>query len=601
VEHRVLIVDDLPEYADLIRLQIRRLGFPTEIAHSGAQAMKVIQAGFLGIIVLDVMLPDVEGLELLNRIQEVSKDSPIIIITAHGTIDLATEAIKQGAYDFILKENLGDRLELSVKNAARALELSTRVEHLSAELQDRSGFHNIISQSSKMKRIFETLRQVVDSNVSVLIQGESGTGKELVAKAIHFSSSRARGPFIAINCAGIPSSLLESELFGYEKGAFTGADQRRVGKFEAANGGTIFLDEIGEMDLNLQSKLLRVVQEREVEPLGSNESRPLDIRVLSATNRELLVEVDEKRFREDLYYRLAVFPIILPPLRDRREDIILLAQHFIERIVKEEPNKSSRTLSKKALQALDRYHFPGNVRELENVISHAMVTATGTHIQLEDLPALVLHGRASKQIPAYGGPSQNEVKYQALVEQLKARVESYEARIFELNKKLEVKLTGYQDSLETIAHLSREEAASRLEDEVFDERFQLRERELIDSWSEELAQVRALEDEYTEKLRGLARMTRAEAENLIMRTASEDLDEDTRLQIAKHFDFDTLLKLGVPIPEKMPPFEEVEKSVFTHTWRVCDKNVKKAAEVLGVSRPRIYRKLGDQIRRGERR
>ena len=599
MEHRVLIVDDLPEYADLIRLQLRRLGFTTQMAHSGAQAMKIVQAGFLGIIVLDVMLPDVEGLELLNRIQEITRESPIIIITAHGTIDLATEAIKQGAYDFILKENLGDRLELSVKNAARALELSTRVEHLSAELQQRSGFHNIISQSAKMTRIFETLRQVVDSNVSVLIQGESGTGKELVARAIHFSSNRARGPFIAINCAGIPSSLLESELFGYEKGAFTGADQSRVGKFEAANGGTIFLDEIAEMDLNLQSKLLRVVQEREVQPLGSNESRPLDIRVLSATNRELLVEAEEKRFREDLYYRLAVFPITLPPLRERREDIIVLAQHFIKRIVEEEPNKSARKLSKKALEALDRYHFPGNVRELENVISHAMVTATGSHIQIEDLPVQILRGRTVKQIPSYGGPSQNEVKYQALVEQLKTRVESYEARIFELNKKLEVKLTGYQSSLESIAQLSREEAAARLDDEVIDERFEERERELVDKWSKEITQVRELEEEYNAKLRELARMTRGEAENLVMQTASEELDDETRLQIAKHFDFDTLLRLGIPIPEKMPSFEEVERSVFAHAWRVCDKNVKKAAEILQVSRPRLYRKLGDKIRRGE--
>jgi DNA-binding NtrC family response regulator len=385
MEHRVLIVDDVPELAALLERQIRKHGFEPVVANTGAQALVVARSGFRGIILLDLMLPDVNGLELLDELQAIDKDNPVLIMTAHGTVDLATEALKKGALDFLEKDKLTERLVVSLKNASRSIHYSNLVQRLSEELEERFQYHHIISHSSQMKRIVETLKQIEDSNVTVLIQGESGTGKELVARAIHFRSSRRKGPFVAINCAGIPASLLESELFGYQKGAFTGATQNKIGKFEAANGGTIFLDEISEMDPNLQSKILRVLQEREVEPLGSNEHRKLDLRIVSATNRVLIDEVRAGRFREDLYYRLSVFPILLPPLRERAGDVVLLAGHFVEKFCTEE-GKHIKGFSREAIDALEAYNYPGNVRELENIISHAVVVASGERIEPDDLP-----------------------------------------------------------------------------------------------------------------------------------------------------------------------------------------------------------------------
>lgn len=385
MEHRVLIVDDVPELAALLERQIRKHGFEPVVANTGAQALVVARSGFRGIILLDLMLPDVNGLELLDELQAIDKDNPVLIMTAHGTVDLATEALKKGAHDFLEKDKLTERLVVALKNAVRTIDLSSRVQHLSEELEGKHLYHHIISHSWQMKKIIETLRQIEDSNVTVLIQGDSGTGKELVAHAIHYGSSRRKGPLVAINCAGIPPSLLESELFGYVRGAFTGANQNKIGKFEAANGGTIFLDEISEMDLNLQSKLLRVIQEREVEPLGSNVRRRLDIRFLSATNRILLDDVRYGRFREDLYYRLSVFPIILPPLRERIGDIALLANHFIQRFATEE-HKNIAGFTSIAMEALEAHNYPGNVRELENIVRHAAAIATGTTIDIGDLP-----------------------------------------------------------------------------------------------------------------------------------------------------------------------------------------------------------------------
>jgi len=385
MDQRVLIVDDVPELAALLERQIRKHGFETVVANTGAQALAVARSGFLGIILLDLMLPDVNGLELLDELQAINKDNPVLIMTAHATVDLATEALKKGALDFLEKDKLTERLVVSLKNASRSIHYSNLVQRLSEELEERFQYHHIISHSAPMKRIIETLKQIEDSNVTVLIQGESGTGKELVARAIHFRSSRRKGPFVAINCAGIPAALLESELFGYQKGAFTGATQNKIGKFEAANGGTIFLDEISEMDPNLQSKLLRVLQEREVEPLGSIEKRKLDLRIVSATNRVLIEEVKSGRFREDLYYRLSVFPILLPPLRERSGDVALLASHFAEKYGSEE-GKNIRGFSREAIDALESYDYPGNVRELENIISHAVVVAAGERIEPDDLP-----------------------------------------------------------------------------------------------------------------------------------------------------------------------------------------------------------------------
>ena len=433
MEHRVLIVDDVPELAALLERQIRRHGFEPVVANTGAQALAVVRSGFHGIILLDLMLPDVNGLDLLDELQAHDKDNPVLIMTAHGTVDLATEALKKGAIDFLEKDKLTERLVVALKNASRSIQYSTLVQRLSEELEERFQYHHIVGHSAQMKRIIDTLKQIEDSNVTVLIQGESGTGKELVARAIHVRSSRRKGPFVAINCAGIPATLLESELFGYQKGAFTGAVTNKIGKFEAANGGTIFLDEISEMDPNLQSKLLRVLQEREVEPLGSNERRKLDLRIVSATNRVLLDEVHGGRFREDLYYRLSVFPIQLPPLRDRVGDVALLASHFAAKLGTEE-GKTIRGFSGEAIDTLEAYDFPGNVRELENIISHAVVVASGERIELNDLPPHVRQRR-----PVTG----------------QFRAVTRPAGPFDLRRTLQVAFPA-EDTVPTLAELERE-------------------------------------------------------------------------------------------------------------------------------------------------
>ena len=361
------------------------------IAHPNVQFLS--KALLLALpLLLDLNLPDFKGLDLFSAIRKLNDAIPIIIITAHGSVDVAIEAIRQGAFDFLVKtDSLLERVFVATNNAFKQLELSSQLAQLSNELGARYKFQQIISVSEPMKRVFATLSHAVDSRVTVLIQGDSGTGKELVAKALHYNGDRNKGPFVPINVAGIPETLLESELFGHEKGAFTGANMRRRGKFEEANRGTLFLDEIGEMPLALQSKLLRALQEREIERLGGNERIKLDVRIVCATNRDLLHEVQQGRFREDLYYRLAVFPIQLPPLRERVEDIPVLAHHFLRKCSKEEGKKLSG-FTPEALAALRVYPFPGNVRELENLVSHAVVVAPGPDIRTNDLPPHIGNG-----------------------------------------------------------------------------------------------------------------------------------------------------------------------------------------------------------------
>ncbi|MBT9558435.1 MAG: sigma-54-dependent Fis family transcriptional regulator, partial [Myxococcales bacterium] len=314
---------------------------------------------------------------------------PVIIITAHGTIDVAIEAIRLGAFDFLAKTDAFlERVFVATKNAFNQMELQSRLRELSNELKTKYNFDQIVSQSEQMKPVFELMRHAVDSRVTVLVQGESGTGKELIARALHYSGSRAQGPFVPVNCAGIPETLLESELFGYEKGAFTGATARKRGKFELAHHGTLFLDEIGEMPMLLQTKLLRALQERSIERLGGNELVELDVRFVCATNRDLRAEVKAGRFREDLFYRLAVFPITVPPLRDRRGDITVLATHFLQKLAREE-KKQLDGFDVEALQALIEYDYPGNVRELQNIVAHAVVVAGGPKLRLRDLPHML--------------------------------------------------------------------------------------------------------------------------------------------------------------------------------------------------------------------
>ncbi|QSE96720.1 sigma-54-dependent transcriptional regulator [Fulvivirga lutea] len=338
------------------------------------------------IITLDYTLPDMAGEDVLKEIQRVDPNIPVIIISAQEKIGTAVELLKSGAYDYIIKdEDTKDRLLNTINNARKNISLTKQIDHLRQEITEKYEFDNsIIGNSSALKKVFSLLEKAVKTNITVSITGETGTGKELAAKAIHYNSKRKKESFVAVNIAAIPKDLMESELFGYEKGAFTGANTRRIGKFEEAEGGTIFLDEIGEMDLNLQAKLLRVIQERELSRIGGNEVIKLDFRLIVATHRDLAQMVKDGAFREDLYYRLLGLPIHLPPLRERDRDIILLSKFFMEQFAKEN-DLSTLTLSHDAQTKLLGYPFPGNIRELKSIIELSAVMANNNEITADDI------------------------------------------------------------------------------------------------------------------------------------------------------------------------------------------------------------------------
>jgi DNA-binding NtrC family response regulator len=388
-KRQVLIIDDEADLSRVLEYNLGRQGYDVSVAQTGAQGLKLVEAGFSGVVLLDLRLPDREGLDLVTPILDASPGSRIVMISAHGSVDVALEATRRGAYDFVSKAgDLLGRVTVSLKNAFRDRDMTATVTRLEAEVSGRHRFGQIAARSRAMGHVFDTLNHLVDSKVTVLLTGESGTGKELAARAIHAKGPRREGPFVAVNCAGIPDTLLESELFGHERGAFTGAVATTRGKFEQSDGGTIFLDEIGEMPLALQSKILRVLQERKVERVGGSAERPVDLRVISATNRDLLAMMHAGQFREDLYYRLAVFPVHLPALRERDGDIPLLADHFLKEQAKE-ANKPLAGFTRDAMDALEAYGFPGNVRELENLVSRAVVVAEGPLVGLLDLPPAV--------------------------------------------------------------------------------------------------------------------------------------------------------------------------------------------------------------------
>lgn len=404
---RILIVDDYPQLVEFLTEQLTRDGYEVLTATTGAHAIQILNDGFSGVILLDVQLPDVTGLDLFQKIQSVQPLAPVIFITAHATLNLAVEATRVGAFDFIAKgSDLMKRLSVSVKNAFNYLSMTEELSHLKGERVSGNPFPEFRTVTPRMQQILETLQSVVNSQVTVLIEGESGTGKEVVARGIHAAGSRRSGPFVAVNCAGIPETLLESEMFGYEKGAFTGAVSRRAGKFEAAHGGTLFLDEVGELPKALQAKLLRVLQDHSFERVGGTETITVDTRIVSATNRDLMQEVKKGNFREDLFYRLSVFPVRLLPLRDRPDDIPILAQHFLRRFAREE-GKDIRQFEPSALQLLKGQTFPGNVRELENLIRHAVIVSRGNEITAAELVATLGSHRvpsgASTQAVLSGG------------------------------------------------------------------------------------------------------------------------------------------------------------------------------------------------------
>jgi DNA-binding NtrC family response regulator len=387
--YRILVVDDDLEMCGLLSDVLKGEGFSVLTVSDSMDASRVLKKEEFDVIITDLKMKGLQGLDLLEEAKRVASLTPVIIITAFGTIDSAIKAIKMGAYDYITKPFQMDEMVLTVKKALENRLLKKEVVRLKKEIESRYHFHQLIGKSPSMQKIYDLIERISDSSNNVLITGESGTGKELVAKAIHYNGIRKEGPFMAVNCAAIPETLLESELFGYKRGAFTDAKTDKKGLIFEATAGTLFLDEITEMPPTLQAKLLRVIEEREVRPLGDTNSYPIDVRILSASNRGIKDLIHQGRFREDLYYRLKVIDVELPPLRSRREDIPLLVQHFIDRLGKE-PKKKISGVSEDCLKILINYSWPGNVRELENIVQRAMTLCQQEVILPKDLPTAIL-------------------------------------------------------------------------------------------------------------------------------------------------------------------------------------------------------------------
>jgi two-component system response regulator AtoC len=380
----VLILDDEPSIGSSLRFVLDDY-FRTEACTNVTDAYTILREKEVNVVLLDLRLGEDDGLDVLIKIKEISPATSIIMMTAYGTIESSVEAIKRGAFHYITKPPEIDELLLLIDKSLEHQNLYNQVRELSEQIEKIKGYDQIIGESEAMKRVFSVINQVKDIVSSVLITGESGTGKELVARAIHRNGKRNKGPFIAVNCAAIPESLLESELFGHKKGAFTGADSSRRGKVEAAQNGTLFLDEIGEMPVHLQAKLLRVLQEKEVTPLGSNEPIKVDVRIITATNQNLLEMVEKGEFREDLYFRLNVIPLPLPALRERKKDLMLLIPHFLKKYA-EEMNRPIPVLAQEAMQCLEEFSYPGNVRQLANILEYAVAMAKNGRIVPDDLP-----------------------------------------------------------------------------------------------------------------------------------------------------------------------------------------------------------------------
>jgi len=375
---RILLVEDDREMLELVKEHLEGEGHTVTPAGLGAEAIARLKAEAFDIVLTDLRLPDVDGMEVLQASREAQREVPVILITAFGTIETAIQAIRQGAYDFVTKPFALDEISLLVGKAWEARRLREENRRLREEVAGRYRLHNLLGRSPAMQSVFALIRQAAPGDANVLITGESGTGKELVAKALHFNSQRADRPFVPINCAAVPASLLESELFGHVKGAFTGAVNSRRGLFREAHGGTLFLDEIGDMAPELQAKLLRAIEDRSVRPVGSDQATPLDVRVIAATHQDLLARIRAGQFRDDLYYRLAVIPIQLPALRERKEDIPLLAEHFLTRAIAAS-GKQVSGFTPETMTILLRHPWPGNVRELENVVERSVtLTAGGT-------------------------------------------------------------------------------------------------------------------------------------------------------------------------------------------------------------------------------
>jgi two-component system, NtrC family, response regulator AtoC len=389
----IFVVDDEPTARALMSKWIQKFGYEVRAFSGGEQCLGALDEGPTAIC-LDIMMPGLDGIEVLKRIQSIEKELPVIMVTAKDSLELAVKSMKLGAYDYIRKPIDRSRLETSLKKAVEKYTLAKKVNQLQKELGNTYSFHNIIGKTAVMKKVFNQIEKVSNNNINVFIQGESGTGKELVARAIHYQGSRQDGPFEAVNCGAIPENLQESEFFGHEKGAFTGAVRSQAGKIEVADGGTLFLDEVGDMSPSLQVKLLRFLETRTIERVGGRKRISVDVRIISATNKMLKAETETGNFREDLYYRLMVYPINIPCLRDRKEDIAVLVRHFLDKYMKE-TKKDIRSVDHSTMAALVAYDWPGNVRELENVVQRAMVTSDSDRLEISTLPSEIVDGSSS--------------------------------------------------------------------------------------------------------------------------------------------------------------------------------------------------------------
>jgi len=381
VKAKILLIDDDASLRRVLEYNLLEEGYEVQAAASGEEGLRLFKQFQPDLVITDMKMSGMDGLKVLNAIKESSAETLVIIITAFGTVDVAVEAMRAGAYDYITKPFNRDALKLTVKKALRFSGLAEENKRLKNALSDKADFRSIVGSSPEMEKVFEVIRKVADTEAAVFITGESGTGKELIARSLHANSSRRNGPFVAINCSAIPRDLLESELFGHTKGAFTGAIKEKYGKFQLAEGGTIFLDEVGELLLELQPKLLRVLQEKEVEPLGGTKPLKLDVRVISATSRNIEKAIADGTFREDLYYRLSVIPIHLQPLRERQTDIPLLVKYFCSKHCNDRIS-----FDREALDALINFSWPGNIRELENTVERLLIMRSSDVICIGDLP-----------------------------------------------------------------------------------------------------------------------------------------------------------------------------------------------------------------------
>jgi DNA-binding NtrC family response regulator len=390
----ILVVDDEQSQRLILSGYLKQKGYNIYEASSGVEAIKITNSNLIDIVLSDFKMPDMNGIELLMKLKEKNPEIAVVIITAFGTIENAVKAMKEGAFDYLTKPVNLDDLEFIIKRISERQQLISENRLLKEQLQERHKISGIVAYSEKMESVLNTVLRVADSKATVLLRGESGTGKEVLAKAIHYSSSRKDKPFIAVNCAALNENLLESELFGHERGAFTGADKQRRGRFEIADGGTIFLDEIGDLTLTTQVKLLRVLQEEQFERVGGSQTIDVDVRVITATNKNIEELIKEGKFREDLYYRINVVSVSIPSLRERKDDIVHLINHFIEKYLPG-TKKENAKFSKEAMDILMKYNYPGNIRELENIVHHSIVLARGEIISTSDLPTHLLSSTGS--------------------------------------------------------------------------------------------------------------------------------------------------------------------------------------------------------------